>query len=135
NPVLVDEGGMVIAGHARLLAARQIGITDVPVMVAEGWSEAQKRAYVLADNQLSLSAGWDDALLRGELQALKDWGFDTALAGFPADWGEDQASNDGAGSLAEKFGVPPFSVLNAREGWWQDRKAAWLAIGIQSELG
>ena len=58
-PVLVDEDGALIAGHARVLAAQQLGMTDVPVMVARGWSEAQKRAYVLADNKLALNAGWD----------------------------------------------------------------------------
>ena len=58
-PVLVDEAGGIIAGHARLLAARKLGWVDVPVMVASGWSEAQKRAYVLADNELALNAGWD----------------------------------------------------------------------------
>ena len=58
-PILVDESGGVIAGHARLLAAKKLGLPDVPVMVASGWSDAQKRAYVLADNKLALNAGWD----------------------------------------------------------------------------
>src|SRR4029077_12042689 len=66
-PVLVDEGGGIIAGHGRVLAAHQLGVTEVPVMVARGWSKAQKQAYVLADNKLTLNAGWDDALLRIEL--------------------------------------------------------------------
>ena len=63
NPVLADEVGGVIAGHARILAARQLGYGEVPVMVARGWSDAQKRAYVIADNQLALNAGWDRELL------------------------------------------------------------------------
>ena len=58
-PVLVDEDGTLIAGHGRVLAARKLGLTEVPVMVARGWSEAQKRAYVIADNKLALNAGWD----------------------------------------------------------------------------
>jgi hypothetical protein len=62
NPVLADEAGGVIAGHARILAARQLGYAEVPVMVARGWSDAQKRAYVIADNQLALNAGWDREL-------------------------------------------------------------------------
>ncbi len=82
NPVLVDEAGTIIAGHGRVLAARQLGIEDVPVMVAEGWTEAQKRAYVLADNQLAANAGWDNDLLKIELQGLKDWDFDLSLIGF-----------------------------------------------------
>ena len=61
----MGEDGGLIAGHARILAARQLGIAEVPVMVAAGWSEAQKRAYVLADNQLAITgSGWDPELLR-----------------------------------------------------------------------
>jgi DNA modification methylase len=82
NPVLVDEEGGIIAGHGRVLAARQLGLTEVPVMVAEGWSEAQKRAYILTDNQLPLNAGWDMDLLGNEVRGLAEWGFDTQLLGF-----------------------------------------------------
>jgi DNA modification methylase len=82
NPVLVDEEGMIIAGHARVLAARQLRLPEVPVMVAVGWSEAKKRAYVLADNQLALNAGWDLDLLSTELRELQEWDFDMSLLGF-----------------------------------------------------
>jgi hypothetical protein len=68
----VGEDGGLIAGHARVLAARQLGIAEIPVMVAAGWTEAQKRAYVLADNQLAITgSGWDPELLRLELGELK----------------------------------------------------------------
>ena len=63
-PVLVDEDGNLIAGHGRVLAARLLGLAEVPVVVARGWSDAKKRAYMLADNKLALNAGWDEALLR-----------------------------------------------------------------------
>ena len=76
NPVLADEAGGVIVGHARILAARQLGYAEVPVMVARGWSDAQKRAYVIADNQLALNAGWDRELLGLELGELKLGGLD-----------------------------------------------------------
>lgn len=69
-PVLIDEVDGIIAGHGRVLAAQRLGLTDVPVMVAAGWSEAQRRAYVLADNKLALNAGWDEALLAVELNDL-----------------------------------------------------------------
>jgi hypothetical protein len=82
NPVLADEAGGLISGHGRVLAARQLGITEVPVMIARGWTEAQKRAYVIADNKLALNAGWDDELLRLELGELKLSGFDLGLTGF-----------------------------------------------------
>lgn len=84
-PVLVDEDGGLIAGHGRVLAARQLGLTDVPVMVATGWSDAQKRSYILADNKLALNAGWDAEMLRAELVDLTGMGSDMTLAGFSHD--------------------------------------------------
>lgn len=81
-PVLVDEGGMIIAGHGRVLAAQLLGLETVPVVVARGWSEDQKRAYALADNRLPLNAAWDEDLLAAELSDLHAVGFDLAVAGF-----------------------------------------------------
>jgi DNA modification methylase len=83
-PVLVDDGGSIIAGHGRVLAAQRLGIGEVPTMVARGWSEAQKRAYLIADNKLTDNGGWDDALLRVELADLQALGFDALLTGFSA---------------------------------------------------
>lgn len=83
-PVLIDERGMILAGHGRVLAARSLGMVEVPTITAKGWSEDQKRAYVLADNQLALSAGWDMDLLREQLSGLNGSGFDLALTGFSA---------------------------------------------------
>jgi ParB/Sulfiredoxin domain len=82
NPVLVGEDGGIIAGHCRVLAGRQLGLAEVPVMLATGWSEAQKRAYVLADNQLALNAGWNPDLLRLELGDLQGLEFDLGKIGF-----------------------------------------------------
>src|ERR1700720_2187101 len=82
NPVLVDEEGTLIAGHGRVLGAQQLGITDVPTMVARGWTQAQIQAYRVADNKLALNAGWDPELLRLELGELKLSGFDLSLTGF-----------------------------------------------------
>lgn len=143
NPLLVDALGNLIAGHGRLAAARQLGMAELPAIVLDGLTAAEQQALRIADNKLALNASWDDALLRTELMDLREGGFDLALTGF----GEDELDalfdeplddifeGNGAGSLAAQFGIPPFSVLNARDGWWQDRKRAWLALGIQSELG
>tara|TARA_R110000868_G_scaffold75906_1_gene218667 strand:+ start:88 stop:1308 length:1221 start_codon:yes stop_codon:yes gene_type:complete len=85
TPVLVDETGSIIAGHGRTLAAQRLQMTEVPVMVAKGWSDAKKRAYVLADNKLALNAGWDNEMLALELGEIGDLGFDLDLTGFTAD--------------------------------------------------
>jgi len=81
-PILIDETGNIIAGHGRVMAAQKLGIKDVPCMTAEGWSEAKRRAYVIADNKLALNAGWDDEMLRAEFSELRDLDFDLSLTGF-----------------------------------------------------
>lgn len=85
NPILVDEAGQIIAGHGRLAAAQKLGLKDAPVMVASGWTEAQKRAYVLADNKLALNAGWDSEMLLLEINDLQGMDFDLDLTGFSAE--------------------------------------------------
>jgi FkbM family methyltransferase len=82
NPVLVDEHNGLIAGHARVQAAQQVGMSIIPAIEVAGLSAAQKRALVLADNKLALNAGWDTDLLVAELGELKAEGFDLALTGF-----------------------------------------------------
>ena len=86
NPVLVDGDNGIIAGHGRVLAARKLGMSEVPVIELSGLTEAQKRAYVLADNKLALNAGWDEELLALEFGDLASLGFDLSLTGF----GEDE---------------------------------------------
>jgi len=119
TPILRDEAGMVIAGHGRLLAAMRLGLEDVPVVTATGWTESQKRAYVIADNRLALSAGWDDDLLSGEIGDLDEAGFDLDLLGFDVgeiddllageddtDAGADtEPQEDRAEELREQWGV------------------------------
>jgi DNA modification methylase len=85
NPVLVAADGVIIAGHARLLAARKLKMVEVPVIVLGHLTEAQRRALVLADNKLALNAGWDEEMLRVEMQDLDVSGFNLELIGFSAD--------------------------------------------------
>jgi DNA modification methylase len=107
NPILVDTKAGIIAGHGRLFAAQKLGLEEVPVIVLDHLSEAQKRAYILADNQLALNAGWNDDLLRAELAALNDESFDVSLIGF-----EDKelarllAAQDAADGLMDEDAVP-----------------------------
>ena len=107
NPILVDTNAGIIAGHGRLLAAQKLGLEEVPVIVLDHLSEAQKRAYIIADNQLALNAGWDDDLLRAELAALNNESFDISLIGF-----EDEelarllAAQDATEGLTDEDAVP-----------------------------
>jgi hypothetical protein len=85
-PVLVDEDGQIIAGHGRVLAAHQLAIPDIPTVVARGWSDAQKRAYTIADNEIAMHATWNKELLRVELADLQAQAFDLEKIGFaPSD--------------------------------------------------
>lgn len=85
NPILVDDEGGIIAGHGRVLAARKLGLKEVPTINLGHLSETQRRAYVIADNKLALNAGWDDEMLRVEFAALEEAGFDLGLVGFSED--------------------------------------------------
>jgi len=134
--ILSDRTGefVIIAGNQRYEAAKAAGLKEAPTYLMQGLTEEKEREITIRDNTQQgewdmdlLSASWSDL-------PLTDWGVD-----LPADWmlgdtgpGEPEPPNV---TLADRFGVPPFSVLNAREGWWQDRKAAWIALGIKSELG
>jgi DNA modification methylase len=82
NPILAGSDSVIIAGHGRLLAARGLGLTEVPVIVVDGLTENQRRALILADNKLTLNAGWDEEMLRLEIEALRDADYDLNLIGF-----------------------------------------------------
>ena len=85
-PILIDEKDTVLAGHGRLYAAQKLGLSDVPCMVAEGWSDEKKKAYVIADNKLAEKGGWDNALLYAELKEINNSSFDLALMGMEDDF-------------------------------------------------
>lgn len=146
NPILLRGDSQIIgAGHGRRAAALlEPPMDSVSFIRLHGLSEAQWRALQIADNQLALNAGWDFELLAGELEALGAEGFDISILGFDADWMDDllhpkepepPSGTSGLGSLSERFLAVPFSVLNSREGWWQERKRQWLDFGIESEEG
>ena len=82
NPVLIDEKGMIIAGHGRVEGAKKLDIKEVPCIVLSGLTEVQKKAYVIADNKMALSAGWNEELLKTELENLKELDFNLELTGF-----------------------------------------------------
>ena len=82
NPILIDGKGIIIAGHGRLIAAKALGLDKVPTITLEGLTEAQRKAYVIADNKLALNAGWNDQILTIEISALKELDFDIDLLGW-----------------------------------------------------
>jgi DNA modification methylase len=120
NPVLLAEDGTIIAGHGRVLAARKLRIHQIPVMVAAGWSEAQKRAYALADNKLALNAGWDEAMLALEFADITEFGFDIGLIGFSDEEIAALGANAGAG-LTDPDEVPetPINPVSTPGDVWR----------------
>jgi ParB-like chromosome segregation protein Spo0J len=105
-PVLADEKGVLIAGHLRISAAAELGLRSVPVVVARGWSEDEKQAYRLADNQLAARASWDPEQLNNELQELKFAGFDVDLIGFEPDQLEAILAGLGSNGLTDPDSLP-----------------------------
>jgi hypothetical protein len=112
NPVLIGEENDIIAGHGRILAARKLGLEEVPCIRLGHLSETQKRAYVIADNKLALNAGWDEELLRVELKGLEEDGFDIGLVGFTAEeiaalLNAEESNNEG-GDYTQKITAPVY---------------------------
>jgi DNA modification methylase len=120
NPVLVDGANGIIAGHGRVLAARTLGLGRVPVIELAHMTESQKRAYVLADNQLALNAGWDEALLRLELADLSELGFDLGRVGVSVGALARLLAGDGRTGLTEDDdapGLPDQAVTRPGDLW------------------
>lgn len=138
-PIVIDGNNEIIAGHTRLRAARLLGLEKVPCIIADDLTPEQIKAFRLADNKTGELAGWDFAKLETELLKISDK-FDMTSFGFEDSFFEESFSDEGAAldenrkTLQEKFIVPPFSVLDAKQGYWQDRKNIWKKI-IKSDAG
>lgn len=117
NPILIDEDGVIIAGHGRLIAAKNLDLQEVPCITLSGLSSAQKKAYVIADNKLALNATWDYELLNSELKALIDLDFDITLTGF------DDIEND--------FNAMDYGLL---DGDAVDKELAEMAANVKKAI-
>jgi len=122
NPVLIDGEGGIIAGHGRVMAARKLGLADVPCIRLAHLTAAQKRAYIIADNKLALNAGWDDTLLALELQELQALDYDLALTGFMGDeidqlLAELDATPEGATDADETPPVQSEAITKPGDVW------------------
>lgn len=146
SPIIVDKDNIIIAGHTRYKAAKKLGIDEVPIIKADDLTPAQIKAYRIADNKVAEYSSWDNELLSLELEKLQELDFDLDLTGFE-DWEiesllsadddtEDlgEALDENRETLQERFIVPPFSILDTRQGYWQDRKRIWKQI-IKSSNG
>ena len=142
NPILAwhnDEGeAEIVAGHGRLMAARKLGIEELPVVFLDHLSDEARRAYLLVDNQLTMNTGFDLAALSDELEAItsidmSQFDFDVSTDGEFE--GLQEVGDVPGGILEERFGFVPFSIIDASSQRWQSRKREWLATGIRSELG
>lgn len=111
NPVIIDRDFNVIAGHGRIMAAKEEGITEVPCVFVDYLTEAQKKAYILADNRMALDAGWDEELLRIEIESLQGADFDVSLTGF----GEDELADLFAGDSEKDVKDDGFDLSAALE--------------------
>src|SRR5713101_4870962 len=132
NPILVDTKAGIIVGHGRLLPARKLQLTEVPVIVLDHLSATQERSYILADNQLALNAGWDEKLLRVELAALLAEDFNVDLIGFNEEL--QQASSTAVSTLLKVTvdgNVPAASRVRAAAG--KSLLPAWLVEELKSQ--
>jgi DNA modification methylase len=136
NPILIGVDGTIIAGHARHLAAKQLSMSQVPVIVLEHLSEPQRRALVIADNQLALNAGWDEELLRQELSALQGDNFNLALTGFEdTELSRLLAAEDAGVGLTDEDTVPALAetpVTRLGDSWQMgDAHKVWCGDATQ----
>lgn len=116
NPILIDDEGGIIAGHGRVMAAKKLGMDEVPCIVLSGLTKAQRKAYVIADNQLALNAGWDLDLLRVEIEGLQELDFNVDLLGFDGEFMDGLLDVQPSEGLTDEDEVPeppetPVSVL------------------------
>ena len=120
NPVLIDKDNGIIAGHGRLMAAKKLGVGEVPCVRAEHLTDAQKKAYVIADNQLALNAGWDNDLLKVEIEGLQEMDFNVDLLGFDDDF-LDGLLDEPVDGLTDEDAVPdaPEDPVTVRGDIWQ----------------
>lgn len=140
DPIAVDENNVIIEGHGRYIALRELGYDTVEIIRLEHLTEEQKKAYRLVHNKLTMNSDFDFDLLEKELAELTAFDVDMSLFGFDEsifeeampDFGE--ALEEERETLQEKFIVPPFSVLDTKQGYWQDRKDVWKKI-IKSDEG
>lgn len=143
QPIVIDSKNEIVAGHTRLLASKKLGLKEVPVIIADDLTEAQVKAFRLADNKVGELASWDYELLDLELEEIEIEDLDINMSEFgfglqleeEKSYMENLLENDTSTPLVDTFIIPPFSILDTRLKAWQERKDKWKSLGIKSELG
>lgn len=133
DPIEVDENNVILSGHTRRLALMKMGYEESDVVRVSGLTDLQKKKYRILANKTNEFAGWDYDLLNMELDGLDFEGFDFGFGGLDA--AEDTAAEEPKESMADKYLVPPFSVIYGNKPDWLARKRAWVNRGLRSELG
>ena len=130
-PIVIDKDGVIVAGHTRYLASIELGLETVPCIVADDLTDEQVREFRLVDNKVAEMASWDNEMLELELEELDFGGFDFGFPDLELDTDmefDPYAEGGESGALVNNFIVPPFSVLDTRQGYWQERKRKWLEL-------
>ena len=138
--VVSNQSGFVVCGHGRLEAARALGLNEVPVDDQDFESDADEYAHMIADNRIAELSQFDNQTLKEILSEIDTGALDMDITGFDDSDLEQlmtqfKVEPDDSVSLAEKFGAPPFSVLDSKQADWQRRKKSWVDLGIKSEVG
>lgn len=140
-PIIVSkQSGFIVSGHGRLAAAKKLNLKEVPVSYQDFVDEDQEYAFLVSDNSIAAWAELDLSMVNTDIGMLGP-DFDLDLLGIenfvvePAEKSDGNTNESKTRKLSERFLVPPFTILDTRQGYWQERKREWLALGIKSELG
>lgn len=136
NPIAIDENNVIIEGHGRHEALKQLGYEQVECIRLSHLNEEQKKAYRLIHNKLTMNSDYDFNLLEQELMNIQDIDmleFDFDMSFLNED--EEEIKEEASKKLTDEFLIPPISVFDTRQGYWQDRKRAWKSLGISSDVG
>lgn len=139
DPIAIDENNVIIEGHGRFIALKELGYDEVEIIRLSHMTDEQKKAYILAHNKLTMNSGFDIDILELELDDIvsidmSDFGFEVEDEDYETTE-QRVKENDYSGSLVDDFVVTPQSIFDTRQGVWLDRKRKWKELGIASEVG
>lgn len=139
DPIACDEKGIIIEGHGRYEAAKKMGMQTIPTIILKGLTPAQKKAYILAHNKLTMDTGFDIEILTAELCSIEDGGLDMSTFGFDIDISVDEAAipeeKQTYSHLSDKYIIPPIAVFDMKQGYWRKRTNEWENnFGLKSKV-